>query len=75
MPERDATTPSQDMGGTDEVDDSVLGDDALDDVSGGLEVSTDIVSIRAQQQLTEAGRSHQIEFPRLKSRFADPSAP
>lgn len=60
------------MTGQDEnepVDDTELDDAELDDVSGGLEVSTDVASLRAQQALYDAGSAHQVAFPRLTSRF------
>lgn len=55
-------------------DDTELDDTELDDVSGGLEVSTDVASLRVQQQLSDAGSAHQTAFPRLTSRFDQSSS-
>lgn len=46
-----------------------LSESELDGVSGGLEVNTDVVSKRIQQELYDAGSAHQAPFPRLTSRF------
>lgn len=52
-----------------ELDETELDETDLDDIAGGLEVDTDVVSKRIQQELYDAGSAHQTPFPRLTSRF------